>query len=228
MSNGEMHWGIALRQMLQEVRNICKTRNQLTTTLTALGLCDHGDTPHVTSLILHASHLGYLYAQRIRVQGAIILVRAGGERCRQPPLSGGRWKTGPCRQAPCPSAWCQQRWEAPCSVAHSAHRRAWGESWGHWVACAALTMDGRLHTAVACATGPACVLQPCRAQGPALSSFGDVRRTRSHQRAFATPVTWHLGHLWTWHTAQRTAGTPHDTMTLARRPSAPRGEGPQA
>jgi hypothetical protein len=96
-----------------------------TTTLTALLLGDHGNTPHVPSLRLHASHLGDIYAQHIRGQGAIILVSAGGERGRQLPVSGGQWKPGPCCQVPGPSAWCQQCWEVPCSVAHGV-TSLWG------------------------------------------------------------------------------------------------------
>jgi hypothetical protein len=98
-----------------------------TTKLTALLLGDHGNTPHVPSLLLHASHPGDIYAQRIRGQGAIILVSAGGKRCRQRPLYAGRWKLGPCRQAPGPSAWGQPRGEVPCSVAHGV-TSLWGSA----------------------------------------------------------------------------------------------------
>jgi hypothetical protein len=59
---------------------------------------------------------------------------------------------------------------------------------------------------------------------PALSVFGEGRRTRAHQRAFATPVPWHLVPLWTWPTVSCPAGTPQAMMALARRPSIPRGE----
>jgi hypothetical protein len=60
--------------------------------------------------------------------------------------------------------------------------------------------------------------------GPAVSVFGEGRRTHAHQRALATPVPWQCVALWTWLTVPCPAGTPQDLMALARRPSIPRGE----
>jgi hypothetical protein len=49
-------------------------------------MCDQGNISHVTSLLLHVSYLGYIYARRLGEQGAITLSGASGEyRCCSSP-----------------------------------------------------------------------------------------------------------------------------------------------